>query len=165
MGEGFIVRGKEPIFDTNTYLYNEGDECTTLTGGWTKTAGSYPPTLETSYILGNNNTSTTTDRWGSRYPTNALNITSYNKLWFEISINPAITGTYVACEINISTDVSTWALQDSTSLASKLYRNNAMTTDVHIMSYIDISAISNTSVFCGIKTARHVKLHKMWLEA
>lgn len=35
MGEGFIVRGKEYIKPiTQTYLYNEGDKCVDITGGW-----------------------------------------------------------------------------------------------------------------------------------
>ena len=164
MGEGFKIQHQLPVFDTNVYLYNEGDEKTSLTGGWTRATGSYAPTLETAYILGYYNTSTSMNMWGGRYTTNALNITAYNKLWVEISINPAITGTIQACEINISTNVSTWELQDSSSIANKTYWNNAMATDIHITDYIDISAISNTAAYCGIKTARHVKLHKMWLE-
>ena len=34
MGEGLKIQRQLPIFDTNTYLYKEGDEYNDLTGGW-----------------------------------------------------------------------------------------------------------------------------------
>lgn len=36
MGKGFMVKHKEPIIDTNVYLYKDGDEKASVTGGWSK---------------------------------------------------------------------------------------------------------------------------------
>ena len=89
MGEGIKTRRGESkgITDTNVYLYNEGDECIALTGGWTKYQDSYSITVKNPTDM------SCTRGWvgssigyGKFYLSTTVDLTDYSKLIINASV-------------------------------------------------------------------------------
>ena len=92
MGEGFKIRRQLPIFDTNIYLYNEGDECTALTGGYvqgfTYVSPSYSKQATYLQIV------SAAGGVGRYTSNNKVDLTSYSKLYIDLSMTLTGSGTY-----------------------------------------------------------------------
>ena len=152
------------------YLYNEGDECIGITGGWvlnTITTSSYGKIqLEKNetymkLIAPSGNTSGTTSR-GFVITSNYINVTNYNKLKLEVLAN--INGTQahnrLVFEVKNSSD---------TTLTKKEYNSytnertteildlSTITENVTVQVYLDADGTSSNP-------KHYIEIYKIWLE-
>jgi len=155
MGECKLTRrgkGETPEPPTGiTYLYNEGDECVSLTGGWIVYKDYYASGSQKNatnirlYWSGGSNIGSS-----NTYTSNAIDVTNYSKLVIR----------WVCDAIYSPNRYYGWALGDkstSTDLAS------GKTTFAEVTSTYDISSL--TSIVPVVSQyGASVYLYEMWLE-
>ena len=147
-----IYQGK--WIDWYVYLYNSGDECSAVSGGWTESGYAYGNTS----ISKDSNSISISATYGDGgnasgnilYARNKIDITNYNTLCFDIS-NVATQGSNIETAIIVlknepdNTTVNFVASMDSTNIAaSKIITETGEIT-------LDITSLSG-SYYIGIKT-------------
>lgn len=165
MGEGFKIRRQLPIFDTNIYLYNEGDECTALTGGYvqgfTYVSPSYSKQATYLQIV------SAAGGVGRYTSNNKVDLTSYSKLYIDLSMTLTGSGTYSNCLLVVSNDKTL-----ETHVAYVGYIKNTGSTALTLTNQIyelDVSALNGSyyvqfhiAAASGLNNTG--KCHKIWVE-
>ena len=163
MGEGFKIQHQLPIFDTNVYLYKEGDEGTALTGGWVKTETSW--SLNTGTVTKNDTNmefyapQTKAITYGTF---NAVNLTNYTKINLICGITSS-SASKSSAYIFIRSDKSSYSGQ----IAVVEFTINATSFTDKLIT-LDISSI-NQSVYPMVRlynysTTTTMYVKKVWLE-
>ena len=160
MGEGFKIQRQLPIFDTNIYLYNEGDERTALTGGWSAvtTQGSATETknADNLYVV-----CTSFYSAGMFVTANTVDLTNYSKIKIEYK-GSSQNGW---CCLGVGSSKTLNAHLDNNTAGLVL-----ATSAVKATAEIDISSI-NSSLYIKFGTGSggtaphsYGNAYKMWLE-
>lgn len=170
MAEGFKVQHKKQHKEQGkVYLYNAGDEYTTLTGGWTlKTltgiSGSYSLTKEASSLKINGKVSATACMI---YPINKIDISIYTKLCATIRVTQK-TNSYYSPTIgawNIIPSLRSDYLTDAVA-----YTGHILATTIATYDYVlDISNVNGIYYLpvgfnTGWSGTYTFYIDKVWLE-
>lgn len=181
--------GKEK--DKRLFLYNEGNECASVTGGWyipsVYSSGYYCDLANLSY--GTRTVQKNADHMyikvtchtkgmiiqGSLNATNQVNLTDFSKLCVEHTVN-AESGTGTAQNFNISV-MSITPSKVSTASNSNYYGNklanrnassgNRLVTELDISNVTGNAYVHLTCLLYSETTANvyaNAKIHKVWLE-
>ena len=161
MGEGIKTRRGETngVITNTVYLYNLGDESTTLTGGWALVDGSGTFTKASDHLYLYAGSDTVGPNRAVVSTTNAILVTNFAKIKFDIEV--ALTGpTPRDAWITVSS-VKTGQVTDnrlaSTNITSSLSRQ-ILELDVSSISgsnYIKVSAYGGSaSRTCTLKAYR-----------
>jgi hypothetical protein len=169
MGEGFKFQKGTPVFDTNVYLYNLGDEYNVLTGGWDagftlstgSGSGSQTKNADNLYMTAHNNLNFT--HWQRTYQTQSkVDVTAYSKL--KILTNVTIAN---AARLDLGL-VAT----DNAEISGGACKLAQLTTVSGAILTLDISAMSGTyyigvcanSYFTPANGDCAINAYKIWLE-
>jgi len=155
-----IIWNKKGV--NKVYLYNVGDENNALTGGWSarRYSGSYTtPTLTKN--AGDMVLSGTYPQTGFAYAVNAIDLTNYTKLCYEVANVISSNGVQkaYASVINAAVDSPTFYLNSGFTI----------TTTTTIYEY-DISALNVTGIVSfyedssGPGITASTKILRIWLE-
>lgn len=87
---GTVTSRTATVTVTDLYLYNAGDLCTPVTGGWVTTAGDIVITYDSDSISFGYSDTTTAGEYGCLYTVNPVDLTDYSTL--RITVNPASVG-------------------------------------------------------------------------
>lgn len=156
--------------EPRTYLYNNGDECVDITGGWKAEAigaGSYTnviPTLNTKVDSNHLNAQVTRSSssgksGGSITISNQIDYTEYKY------IKIIYTASLTRYKSDVTVDLTSNPI--SSKLFTKLCYNNAISSKTKIS--IDISQIeelNNIYIYlqAGAKTTANLNIYELWLE-
>lgn len=178
---------KEEGEDNTFYLYNEGDECTDITGGWKN--GEFMNLSNTSWLVsayaikntnnleyGDNNANGTWYGYGGFITNSKVDLTPYSKMFIDWEMYQASVTTYNGGSGNV---VNAIAYSDSTSvkvdkgltqLASIVSKQGAYNTN-RVVTEIDISNISGQKHICVNGQAGYIntdlvknRTYNIWLE-
>jgi len=139
-------------------LYDNGDQCLTVSGGWTGYAvynGSADPSGETSMtIVGSNNGY----QWGGLMNNTPVDFTSFTKLCFDVTVNSL---TNVRCTCGYST-------KGVTGSGNEIIMNTVGSVTLpgsvgRTTKYLDISTVTGAQ-YVAIQSGDYVSIHKVWLE-
>lgn len=167
MGEGIKTRrgkSKGQVI-SKTYLYNEGDECSDLTGGWSK--GGY---TRGSGTLTKNATDMTlyTNMSGSQtvsvLTNSKIDLTGFNSLCIDVTCTQnkdsgVWSSAYIVASRNTTSDVpekAAFVELNDTSGIRRVYAINVLAINQSL--YIGVT--SDT----GVNSTQTIKIHKVWLE-
>ena len=173
MGEGFKWQRQrqEPIV-TNVYLYNEGDECTDLTGGWGVisyrfASATHIVTKNTSNITIHSKSNFSTTERTTYTHISAVDLTSFSKLKAIVdAIGLGGSGDYV----RIGADTQKFSGLNTSN--NPTYRANVSTNGTDIEVELDISALSGYFYIYMISQDDYINgandvygvFKKIWLE-
>lgn len=137
MGEGIKTRrgkSKGEIF-SRVYLYNEGDECTAITGGWVDGFdrwgnGTKAKNTDNLYLK---TTLHTDNSWRSYATNNAVDITSLNKLYIQASVYSGVSKPETGLHFGVSSTKT-----GTGDIAVIKVKGNLTAYDVYVL---DVSAI------------------------
>ena len=161
----------EPIYSPYLYLYNEGDECTALTGGWSAYAArygteSFTPTAPTlTKNAGNMAYSLSpTNKCGVVRTANLIDLTNYTELHI---LHKGTLGQYSA-NSSIALVAGTISGTSFTQDAATFMVYTGAVTDYTDVS-LDISALNSSyTIFIRVQTGAYSlsgDCTKIWLEA
>lgn len=144
------------------YLYNEGDECVDVTGGWTKE--SYNTTTNFTLSKASSNMTVTVIGTGKSQicTTNAIDLTNYSKLCFDV--HPQINSDYAIYRYGIVSAKLNSMESSALSAVFPSQKGNRATL------VADISNINN-SAYVAIYTQKNGgadvvnAVYNVWLEA
>lgn len=178
---------KEEGEDNTFYLYNEGDECTDITGGWKN--GEFMNLSNTSWLVsayaikntnnleyGDNNANGTWYGYGGFITNSKVDLTPYSKMFIDWEMYQASVTTYnggsgsVVNAIAYSDSTSVKVDKGLTQLASIVSKQGAYNTN-RVVTEIDISNISGQKHICVNGQAGYIntdlvknRTYKIWLE-
>ena len=157
----------DPYNENKLWLYNEGDEYTETTGGWTENLKINPSFWTGGFSIGTK-TSTTlniksnNDRHVQSFvPYNKINLTDYRTINIEFSSESRSgvsgnTALFIVSSLSATSYIAELTVQSTTENISK---NREIKT-------LDISKI-NASYYLGISSLSigfSTKIHKVWLK-
>jgi len=159
MGEGFKVQHQSPILIS--YLYNLGDECTALTGGWSNTytqfGGVYTENADNLYL----SASGTNFKKQASFA-NLIDLTNYSYLKIDWGYTASSSGGFV----KLCVDTQNTASMESASV--RLEHTGSSST--RIIESIDVSSINGLR-YVGLYVQTwsssyqaNLSAYKMWLE-
>lgn len=164
VGKVLDIGGKERV-----YLYNDGDECEDITGGWnsswnkTDWTNRHMFSKESDKMLFNLTTSSTSTI-ASICPTNKINLTNYSKLFIEFNL----------LELDSSTDSRDFLICFIDGLTDLTYSQYVTMSDFvgagKVTASFDISDVNGDKyVVPNIKQwasgkKMNVEIYKLWLE-
>ncbi len=137
-----------------TYLYNKGDECTTITGGWVKRKGQLTKNTDNLYVRGNGS------ECGIGQTTNKIDLSSYTKLY-------AIVTTTGSNNFSLGLTTTT---SHATGGPNSVTASVAPSAGVTKTQYsVDVSAINDANNYAYIYSHAYesdvgIYLYEMWLE-
>lgn len=183
----FYMSPKDDKDTSKFYLYNEGDECTDITGGWKN--GEFMNLSNTSWLVsayaikntnnleyGDNNANGTWYGYGGFITNSKVDLTPYSKMFIDWEMYQASVTTYnggsgsVVNAIAYSDSTSVKVGSGLTQLASIVSKQGAYNTN-RVVTEIDISNISGQKHICVNGQAGYIntdlvknRTYKIWLE-
>lgn len=181
-----IIRVGGGKVESRTYLYNEGDECTALTGGWgikfnrqsaqgtlTKNAGDM--LLQSTKVNGTNNTT-------GAGTNNNINLSKYSKLYFLSDITQVVLtdkGSSLESSLGVVSSFAASGSGANNTFTNTVVKSSKIRTTVGTSTYvlelieIDISGINGGYIafdawYLDLQTNNTgyatTKLIKAWIE-
>jgi hypothetical protein len=146
-----------------TYLYNAGDECTALTGGWTGVTikGNATETKNTDNLYVASNTGVSD---GIFFTNNAIDLTNYTKLMLAYTSDDYNNG-WACVAVGDSQTVNAYPDNNITGKTLEDYRGPVATAELDITAitgahYIKIGTGSGSS-----SPLPYMRVYEIWLEA
>lgn len=156
--------------DFATYLYNAGDPCTAITGGWTAialdgdnadSAADLPPSI--TWNADSVSLSQENNYCGGIRTTNQLDLTNVDTIHFHGTLRTG-PGTTRVCRIAVWSDMGT-EVSDNLSATYFLPGVSAETQTVTGEVTVDVSSLTGT-YYIGLtvsKTGSQITMNAMWL--
>lgn len=148
------------------WLYKEGNECSSVTGGWIK--GHVYNTTSTTNFIKNANNITLTSSSGTRVTcltSNLINVKKYSKLKVEVMVTSKGTS---CIRVAVSTNKNTNCENTSGDIAKSATWQENMTLNSRKVIELDISN-ANTDCYIGIANQSNsgtlkFNIFNVWLE-
>ena len=152
------LSGYTPPVSKNIYLYNDGDECTDVTGGW-----DIKYNISSSCFQRNSDNlsyTATTDSWSYCTSNNLIDLSKYSKLKMLADINISFGNqwNYAGFRLYSSKD---WGTE-----YGEAYKRDVGSVSDYILE-MDISSISSAYVYLyanSLSNGVSIKVKKVWLE-
>ena len=134
------------------YLYKEGNECVSLTGGWGRAFnnGNHSDIL-TLYDEYMQSSSPTTNSWVTRSTTNKFNFNKYKELTLDYEISSKTTLS-IKSAMDILSNTGTWTILDSS-----IVKNNMFSTQ-----NLDIGSYTETLDISDLNSLYYANLRSSW---
>ena len=167
MGEGFKIQHQLPVFDTDGYLYKDGDEKTALTGGWNGNFIYYPQyyvhsllSLETASM---NGYVTGSFKVPYRSPTNGIDLTDYSSLKMLCDCTIDCTTSSLDSHVRISTFTS----RSTNSRNADIFRTTSGTNVILALNIASLNGVHFIAVYGllgGESGTVSLTVKRVWLE-
>ena len=144
--------------DKTPYLYNEGDECTDVTGGW-----DIKYNVSSSRFQRNSDNlsyTATADSWSYCTSNNLMDLSKYSKLKMLADINISFSNMWNYAGFRL------YSSKDYGTKYGEAYRSDVGSVSDYVLE-MDISSISSAYVYLYANSLQNevsIKIKKVWLE-